>query len=975
VGARPPSGAFVGRRAELRALARALDEATTGAARAVLLRGEAGAGKTRLVEQVTAAAARRGLRVLAGGCVPLSGSLPFAPLADALRDVLPPLPEPAGGDRALTQAEFFEVLLRAIRSICTDPPGALLVVEDVHWADRSTLDLLAFLVANLRAERLLVLLTNRTDELPPGPGHVAALHELTRSPRLRLLDLAPFGVAELTELAAAVLGRPPPAGMVERLRSRCDGNPFLAEELLRAGFADDAAVLPRRLRDVLGSRVAGLTAPARRVLDSLAVLGRPADHDLLAEVAGLGPDALLAATREAVNARVLEADPRAGTYRFRHGLLQEVVDAELLPGEREQLHHAAARALDAVPLPVAKGDRVRAAAERALHWDRAGSGPEALAALVAAGDAAAAAHADREAHQNFEDALGWWARVPQPERAAGISRAALLERAAEAARWAGDVPRALALSREALAGAGPDGALPAETEAGLWVRVATLLWMSGDTAGSAHADERAGALLAGAPPSPVQARWLAHRAADALLQGRYGFAVTAARRAVDVGRALDARGVQSHALNLLGGALAMTGDAEGGIAALEQALALAQREGDIDNLKRSHTNLALVLAQAGRSERALAVAQDGLALLRRSGRDGGAALLESEAAQLLLQLGRWDEAAALIDGALARRPAATVELYLRVRRGWLDAVRGDLARAAVHLAAAEELADPERMLEPMFWAPLRAAQAELALWRGDPEAAAAAVRRGLDAVEGGEEHLLIARLRALGVRAAADAVHRRRALHQDAGAASASGERLAGAAARSPHPPAVADAVPELGVDAALAAAELTRLRGRPAPQRWAAVAAGFDDLRQPYPAAYARWRQAEALVDLGAPGRAATPLRAARDAAAALGARPLLREVAALTARERLDLDPAPAGSPGRARDPFGLTPREREVLTHLVEGRTNRQIARALVVTEKTAGAYVSAILAKLGVANRGEAADLARRSGLPPAAPLAG
>jgi DNA-binding NarL/FixJ family response regulator len=181
--------------------------------------------------------------------------------------------------------------------------------------------------------------------------------------------------------------------------------------------------------------------------------------------------------------------------------------------------------------------------------------------------------------------------------------------------------------------------------------------------------------------------------------------------------------------------------------------------------------------------------------------------------------------------------------------------------------------------------------------------------------------------------------------------------------------------MPELGVDAALAAAELTRLRGRPAPPRWAAVAAGFDDLRQPHAAAYARWRQAEALVDLGAPGRATAPLRAARDAAAALGARPLLREVASLAARERLDLDPAADGSPGRARDPFGLTPREREVLTHLVEGRTNRQIARALVVTEKTVGAYVSAILSKLGVANRGEAADLARRSGLPPATPLAG
>jgi len=269
------------------------------------------------------------------------------------------------------------------------------------------------------------------------------------------------------------------------------------------------------------------------------------------------------------------------------------------------------------------------------------------------------------------------------------------------------------------------------------------------------------------------------------------------------------------------------------------------------------------------------------------------------------------------------------------------------------------------MTEPQFAGPLHALRAEARLWQGDADGALAAVRAGLAAVADGENDLQVLRLGSLGLRAVADLAERRRALPdrpRHHGLADAADLDRATARVRASLPAAAALRD--------LCDAERGRRDGTATSGVWAAVAAGWDAFPQPYPAAYARWRAAEAAVGAGDRGGASAALRLARPAAAALGAVPLLAEIDALAVAARLDVAEAGQRAERRAEPaPFGLTPREREVLGLLCEGLTNRQIARSIFVAERTAGVHVSNIIAKMQVANRSQAAALARRTGLSP------
>jgi predicted ATPase len=223
---RVSSQSFVGRAEELGLLAAALGRAGAGAPGIVLIAGEAGVGKTRLVDEFAAQAAAEGARVLAGGCIELGeGALPYAPIVEALRSlargldlaVLRSLAGPAHGllagllpelgdgqAEAVTggsQARLFEVLLGLLGRLGEQAP-VVLVVEDLHWADRSTRDLLAFLVRNLHAERVLLVATYRSDELHRRHPMRPFLAELARGGRAQRVDLAPFGREELAALLA-----------------------------------------------------------------------------------------------------------------------------------------------------------------------------------------------------------------------------------------------------------------------------------------------------------------------------------------------------------------------------------------------------------------------------------------------------------------------------------------------------------------------------------------------------------------------------------------------------------------------------------------------------------------------------------------------------------------------------------------------------------------------------------------------------
>ncbi|HEU4896020.1 MAG TPA: AAA family ATPase, partial [Actinomycetota bacterium] len=484
------SPTFVGRTEELARLAAAGDRAAGGTPTVVLVGGEAGVGKTRLVGEVLAAARAAGTTVLAGGCVELGGEgVPFAPLIEGLRGFVRELDEPAltrlvpgqtraelarllpelspaagrggiadagrGFDRLSTtpgpwsdQGRLFELLLGLLERVGVER-RTVLVVEDLHWADRSTRDLLAFLVRNLRRGRLLLLLTYRSDELHRRHPLRPFLAELDRSRRVERLELARFGAAEVAAQLAGIQGRPVPAELADRIHARSGGNAFFVEELAavagRGGRADGE--LPPSLRDTLLARVELLGEPAQQVLAVVAVAGAAVPDPLLGEVAGLPEGALLAGLREAVSAHVLLADAADGTYGFRHALVKEAVYAELLPGERTRLHARFAAALAATD---GDGDP-GLAAELAWHWYAAHDLEQALPAAVEAGLAAERAYAFAEAQRQFERALELWERAGPPEGGVGMDKAELLARAGEAAANAGAADRAVALVRGALA--------------------------------------------------------------------------------------------------------------------------------------------------------------------------------------------------------------------------------------------------------------------------------------------------------------------------------------------------------------------------------------------------------------------------------------------------------------------------------------------------------------------------------------------
>jgi DNA-binding CsgD family transcriptional regulator/tetratricopeptide (TPR) repeat protein len=975
------SPTFVGRTEELARLAAAGERAAAGTPTAVLIGGEAGVGKTRLVGEVVAAARDNGATVLLGGCVELGGEgVPFAPLIEALRDVVRDLnvADPAGGGPALSttpgpwseQGRLFELFLGLLERLGEERP-AVLVVEDLHWADRSTRDLLAYLVRNLRQGRLLLLLTYRADELHRRHPLRPFLAELDRGRRVERLELARFGPAEVAAQLAGIQGAPVPAELAERIHARSGGNAFFVEELAAATTDGD---LPPSLRDTLLARIELLGEPAQQVLRVAAAAGGRVDHDLLAEVAGLPEAELLAALREAVSAQVLLADADAGTYGFRHALVKEAVYGELLPGERTRLHARYAAALAARDTAGDPGP----AAELAWHWYAAHDLERALPAAVAAGLAAERAFAFAEAQRQFERALELWERTGGDGQAAprvGMDKAELLARAGEAAANSGAAERAVALVRCALGELDP-AAEPLRA-AQLTERLAFHLRVAGRP-GAFETYQEAVRLVPPAP-SEARARVLAGLGQALMLRARFAEAAAVCEEAIAVARQVGAPVVKGHALNSLGTAIVRLDEVGRGLACMEDARRLAAELGAAKDEARACVNLSDILEDLGRLQESVDVAAEGMEVAGAAGlRRTFGAFLAGNAASSLYNLGRWEEAASLTDAYLDLGDDEDLNtVTLRQTRAVLDAGRGEFAAALAHVGAARRLSG-DIFIAVQYPPVLAAAEAEVAAWQGRLEEAAAAVAGGLAALQGPLTDLRACMLLALGLRVEADRVALAVARHDpdtvaDARLVAAELLRWAGGALGGS----------EVAWKRALLAtceAEWARVQGQDDPQAWLAAVAAWEASGHPYPLAVARWRAAGALLARrGDRNRAAGLLRQANATAVGLGAGPLRGEVEHLARLGRVDLRRAAAGPDGAGGDGqapaaepspgagLGLTPRELEVLALVAEGRSNRQVADALFISAKTASVHVSNILAKLGVASRVEAAAVAHRLGL--------
>jgi DNA-binding CsgD family transcriptional regulator len=956
MGGRISSSFFVGRTAQLEALRRGFAEAAAGRPSVIVIGGEAGVGKTRLVSEFLGSLS--GGRVLLGGCLELGQAvMPFAPLVGILRGLseeLGPehtrslyapelerfLPGSDSSSEAAEPAGLFEAFL-ALLDRLDDAGPVVLVIEDLHWADRSTLDLVSYLARNLRDSRVLLVATYRSDEMRRSHALRPVLAELGRLANCERLDLAPMAEPEVVELLTAIRGRPPRPEITRQIIDRAEGNPFFAEELL--AVAEEGGV-PPTLRDILGARLDALPEQAKEVLRIAAAAGRRVDHRLLEQVADLGESELESGLRAAVENEALVPDLDGFGYRFRHALLQEAVHEQLLPGERTRLHAAFADALTRDPgLAVDGADGVHA--ELAHHALAAHDIDTAFASLVKAATRARGMFAYAEAQQHFERAAELRERVADAAAHGAPPTWDLLRSAANSARYAADLRSSVAHLRRAISLLDED--VDPLAVGGLWGELSESLWVNGLGDQALDASDHSIRLLPDGP-TRERAEAVGWRCRLLMLLGRYSEAVPPGREAVVVARQVHAAVELCRALNSLGTSLCMVDETEEGLALLHEAIDVGIEAAAAPEVVRSYVNLTSTLTTPmDRLDEADAAARSGLDYAA-SVRAAAAPVdwLRLERANVLLRMGRWRESEDMIGQLRFATGGGTLAQYFHVSTAVHHVLKGRYDEAVEHLRMAEAVTPDIR--DPQAVAPILEIRLRLQLaGRGEDarELPPTFTPLALDPVMM-SVFPLVARVEAeVPDDQRPEAERRVEACLADMAEASRR-VREGGYLAAS------------LDYWTRLIEAELSRLRGAPDATRWESALAGMRRRGHAEFEMYAQFRLAEALHESGDVERAGVELAEARARALELGATPLLDQMETLARRARLKI-------PGMALPvgAHGLTGREREVLALVADGRTNRQIGEALFISEKTAAVHISNILAKLGVANRTEAAAVAR------------
>jgi DNA-binding CsgD family transcriptional regulator/tetratricopeptide (TPR) repeat protein len=971
---RGTSPVLIGRANELCALRTSLETVRQGGPSALLIGGEAGLGKTRLIGEFAAEARAAGARVLTGACLELGAEgLPFSPFTAILRDLvreigidellgmLPGsgraglelarlLPElavsrlagEAGGAHSASaageaRARLFEEFLTLLERLAGQRP-LILVIEDAHWADRSSRDLIAFLIGYQRALRnVLIVVTFRSDEMHRTHPLRPLLAELARIEWVERMELPRLTRGQAEELAAAVLGRALDRTLSDVLYKRAEGNPLFTEELLAC--PDSGHEIPDSLADLLQQTVRRLPDSTQEVLRVASAGSGSIGHALLANVTGRSEEELAAFIRPAVAANVLVTT--SDGYAFRHALIREAVHEDLLPGEHAAVHTRFARAIDANPALVPDG---RADIELAHHWHAAHNTIGALTSAWRASAQASRAVAQAERLALLARVLELWDQVPDAATRIGVDHGRILEEAVTAAQDAGEHQRGLAFTESALS------ELDEVTEP---VRVALLLnqrstFRHGLGLGSDMAAMlRALALVPETVSRPARTQLLLS-ASHCVGNGRNPQFRAWAEEALRFAREAGDLDSEAHALARL--AMMEAGPSSIAMPGSAPLKLLAQAGAIIGRTDAFHPTVKLVvfeshlLCGAGEFEQAARVARQGIADAERHGlaRTGGA-FLAINLAEPLYYLGRWDEAAEAAERALDLAPPPLTRVGLWIILGWIATVRGDLGTAARRAAASRAMLSVASY-EDQYHLPQAELDIAIALAAEGPDAAVTLAAEALERYD-----VLGSSPRYAWPLLVASAAAARRTPGDDAAALL---DRLRAFAEKL-------DAFGPVQQAWRLSFAALTGRSGGEQLDAADAAVAEWEQLGQLYPAAEALAHAARTALACGKGREGAKRLRRAAAIARRLGTQPLTEQIAGLARR---------TGEDGKGSDGgLSLTGRETEVLRLVAVGRSNREIAAALVISPKTASVHVSNILAKLATGTRTEAAVKAHELGL--------
>jgi DNA-binding CsgD family transcriptional regulator/tetratricopeptide (TPR) repeat protein len=959
----------------------------------VLLGGDAGVGKSRLIAELSVTVQKEGWRVLIGHCLDFGDSaLPYLPFSEAfghladedgattrsLVEASPAIARLLPAHRRLADAgqpteattgrdALFHAVHGALAQLGRQMP-LLLVVEDVHWADQSTRELLTFLFTRSFGAPVAVVTSYRADDLHRRHPLRATLAEWGRLASVSRLDLGPLNEMDTRLLVRALHPDPLPEHEVQHIVEQAEGNPFFIEELLAAAEAGGGP-LPTELADLLLVRLDQLDEDSRLAVRAVSVLGRRAPHDLLARGLGLDQTALDQALRAAVEANVLVAVGSDG-YAFRHALLAETVYQDLLPGERARLHAAFAKVL-------ASHEAEGTAAELARHAREAHDFETATTASIQAGDEAMAIGGPDEAARHYETALHLLAH-PGVARALGVNQGGLdvvglAIRASAAAAAAGHLFRAIDLAQDQLKTL-PDDA-PARDRARLLYAVANTALLTDSKLDILALTSEAMHLVVDEPPGWLRAEVLAIHARANADRTRDDDAVRWATEALNMARDQNLPDVAADAATTLARLDELAGNPVASEEALTEAVAVARSAHEANAELRGLANLGSLFYEQGRLPEALDIYRHSWHRAREVGRPWGPYGLDARARTAVVAhvMGDWQLAAATVDFRgesppdMAEALLNAIALEIAAGRGRLNALEmvaglrpwwskdgliaivsgggaiellgqaGDIAGArTVHDDVVTIVADLWQL--PEFQARIRLG----ALLVG--QYASAAARMGLaeraDLCRRGDE--LVAQ--------AADVAARGLTRGRHYGPESAAWMARVTAEQARMHWLSGIDPAPE------------DELVGA-----WRAATSAFERFGHVYETARSRTRLAAVLQSGGHTAEANVEVGRARAVAARLEAEPLLTELRGLGLGLGLAGADRALRPAAMSRRDEPLTAREHEVLALVAEGRSNREIAEQLFISAKTVSVHVSNILAKLGAGGRTEAAAIARRRGL--------